>query len=204
MRDLLRSLFVLLLILLNWDYGLAQSDVHEDTIPAIRPGIDSIELKQEIDTVYEEPENKPLKAAYYAAILPGLGQVYNKKYWKLPILIGGMGTVGYYISLWDKKHQQFRVALIEKKYFPDSNNPLTQLSEDNLQRGIDVYRRYRDLNMILMVGIYFIQIVDAHVDAHLMDFDISENLSLRLQPSYEPAQFLYTRHYGLKFSINFN
>jgi hypothetical protein len=163
----------------------------------------------EIDTVLidTDKENRPVKAALYAAILPGLGQIYNKKYWKLPVLYGGIATMGYFIDYNNKKYQQYRNAFLEKRTLPEElwTDPLTiNVTEDNLQRGIDFYRRNRDLLMILLGGVYFLQIVDAHVDAHLMEFDISEDLSFRIEPGFQPDGYTASINYGLKFVISFN
>jgi hypothetical protein len=205
--------FVLLfgiIILLNLTTKtLAQKIPARDSTVLVQPGMDTARLKQEIDSIYIEglEENKPMKATYYAAILPGLGQIYNKKYWKLPILYGGAATMGYFIDYNNKKYQQYRSALLEKKSFPEElwTNPLTvNISEDNLQRGVDYYRRNRDLLMILMAGVYFIQIVDAHVDAHLMEFDISEDLAFGLLPDWQPAGYADGVHYGFKICLYIN
>jgi len=139
--------------------------------------------------------------------LPGLGQIVNKKYWKLPILYGGAGTMMFYIDYNNKKYQQFRNAYLEQRSLPESlwKDPLAiNVEQDNLQRGIDFYRRNRDLLMILLAGIYFIQIVDAYVDAQLMDFDISEDLTFRIQPGLMPDGYTTSINYGLKFVFIFN
>ena len=78
------------------------------------------------------------------------------------------------------------------------------ISEDNLQRGLDYYRRNRDLLMILLVGVYIIQILDAHIDAHLMEFDVSDDLTFRVEPGFESQSLWTSKQYGLKliFVIN--
>lgn len=166
-------------------------------------------LEEEIDSVYVEglEENRPMKATFYAAILPGLGQIYNKKYWKLPVLYGAFGTIGYYLWYNNRKYQQYRSALLEKRSYPESlweSVHAINISEDNLQRGADYYRRNRDLLMIIMAGVYFLQIVDAHVDAHLMEFDISEDLGMRVEPGIGTVDGFATMSYGLKLKIHFN
>ncbi len=183
--------------------------MNRDSLLILQPKMDTIEFKSEIDTILIEvpDENRPKKAAYYAAVLPGLGQIYNKKYWKLPILYGGFGVIGYYIDYNNKKYQQFRSAFLEKRTLPEDEwtDPLTiNVSEDNLERGIDFYRRNRDLLMILLAGVYFIQIVDAHVDAHLMEFDVSENLTFRIQPGFQSTGYNSSIQYGLTFLLRFN
>jgi hypothetical protein len=187
----------------------AQQKINRDSLLILQPGMDTTALRNEIDTVLidMEDENRPVKAALFAAVLPGLGQIYNKKYWKLPILYGGAATMGYWIDYNNKKFQQYRNAFLEKRSLPEElwTDPLTiNLSEDNLQRGIDFYRRNRDLLMILLGGIYLLQIVDAHVDAHLMEFDVSEDLTFRIQPGFLPDEYTSSLNYGLKFVLRFN
>jgi hypothetical protein len=186
-----------------------QRGVNRDSLLILQPGMDTTAFINEIDTLLidTDDENRPVKAALYAAILPGLGQIYNKKYWKLPVLYGGMATMGYFIDYNNKKYQQYRNAFLEKRSLPEElwTDPLAiNVTEDNLQRGIDYYRRNRDLLMILLGGVYFLQIVDAHVDAHLMEFDISEDLSFRIEPGFQPDGYTASINYGLKFIISFN
>ncbi|MFT2009867.1 DUF5683 domain-containing protein [Pontibacter sp. 13R65] len=134
--------------------------------------------------------DRPAKAAFYSAILPGLGQAYNKSYWKIPILYAGLGTIGYFLIDHNNNYQEFRTALIERsnedrtdKYINHqifgTNNPNGRA---NLKRARDQYRRWRDLNVLLAIGVWGLNIAEAHVHAHLKDFDISDDLSLRVQP----------------------
>jgi hypothetical protein len=187
----------------------AQKRASRDSLITIQPNMDTTEFKNEIDTVMINVRDpgRPNRIALYAAILPGLGQIVNKKYWKLPILYGGAGTMMFYIDYNNKKYQQFRNAYLEQRSLPESlwKDPLAiNVEQDNLQRGIDFYRRNRDLLMILLAGIYFIQIVDAYVDAQLMDFDISEDLTFRIQPGLMPDGYTTSINYGLKFVFIFN
>jgi hypothetical protein len=187
----------------------AQKRTDRDSLLIIQPEMDTTLLKNEIDTTMievKDPE-RPNRVVLHAAILPGMGQIANKKYWKLPILYGGAGTILFYIDYNNKKYQQFRNAYLEQKSLPESlwKDPLTiNVSADNLNRGIDFYRRNRDLLMILLAGVYFIQIVDAYVDAQLMDFDISEDLTFRIQPGLMPDGYTSSINYGLKFVFIFN
>jgi len=187
----------------------AQKRTDRDSLLIIQPEMDTTLLKNEIDTTMievKDPE-RPNRVVLHAAILPGMGQIANKKYWKLPILYGGAGTILFYIDYNNKKYQQFRNAYLEQRSLPEPlwKDPLTiNVSADNLKRGIDFYRRNRDLLMILLAGVYFIQIVDAYVDAQLMDFDISEDLTFRIQPGLMPDGYTSSINYGLKFVFIFN
>lgn len=187
----------------------AQNRASRDSLLLIQPEMDTSLLKNEIDTtmITVTDPGRPNRVALHAAILPGMGQIANKKYWKLPILYGGAGTILFYIDYNNKKYQQFRNAYLEQRSLPESlwKDPLTiNISQDNLKRGIDFYRRNRDLLMILLAGVYFIQIVDAYVDAQLMDFDISEDLTFRIQPGLMPDGYTASINYGLKFVFIFN
>ena len=151
--------------------------------------------------VTEEGVHSPRKAAIYSAILPGLGQAYNKKYWKIPLVYIGFGAIGYFID-WNNDNYQ----LIRKGYrhWTDGNDETTgyldiesirkmnynindprdyEHVKDALQKQQDYYRRNRDLLIISFVGFYGLNIIDASVDAHLFNFDISDDLTFDWQPS---------------------
>ncbi len=157
----------------------------------------------------EEYVHSPQKATLYSAILPGLGQAYNKKYWKIPIIYAGFGTIGYFIHWNNDNYKILKQAysdltdgdentrsyedLEASKYYnlddpTDYNNFKTGLSKQQ-----SYYRRNRDLLIISMVGFYGLNIIDASVDAHLFDFDISEDLTFNWQPTmqYHKNQYVY-------------
>jgi hypothetical protein len=175
----------------------------------VQPVLDSASLNLEYDSVYVDKEtlNRPKKVAFLSAVLPGLGQASINRYWKIPIIYGAFGTIGYYIGWNNNKYQQYRNAYLQKKSYPpeELDDPLAiNISEDNLQRGIDYFRRNRDFLMIVLVGVYVIQILDANIDAHLMDFDISEDLTFRMEPGIEPQTLWTVQQYGIKLTLNFN
>ena len=167
----------------------------------------------------------PTKAVIYSAIFPGLGQIYNRKYWKLPIVYGGFMGFTYAIMWNNKNLQDYGQAYKDLTYDlanhkDDSDNwhqswqdfvsagvnPETRYNENfrsQLKRGRDLYRRNRDLSIILTVGFYLICMVDAYVDAQLFDFDISSDLSLRIEPVVNPGTHYSARLYGLNCSIKF-
>jgi hypothetical protein len=141
----------------------------------------------------------PKKAALYAAVLPGLGQIYNKKYWKLPLVYGGFIGFGYGVSFYQKGYTKYKSELFD---ILESDAPLSTsgYTEDQLRTIVDKYRRERDFFMILLAGMYFLQIVDAHVDAHLKEFDLNPKLHVRIEPTME-NDMLAGRTAG--FSIKF-
>lgn len=132
--------------------------------------------------------NRPTKAALLAAVFPGAGQAYNKRYWKLPFVYGGAVAFGLVIEFNHRNYIQFRNALV----FATDNDPTTQnlgrfanFPNDGLRRGRDYYRRTRDYAIILSTAFYGLVIVDAVVDAHLRSFDVSPDLTLDFRPSSE-------------------
>ncbi len=159
--------------------------------------------------VEEKVEHSPKKATIYSAVLPGLGQAYNKKYWKIPLIYAGFGTIGYFIHWNNDNYKILRQAYsdltdgndetdsykdLEGAEYYDLNNPT---DFNNFKTGLSkqqsYYRRNRDLLIISMVGFYGLNIIDASVDAHLFDFDISEDLTFNWQPAvqYKNTQYVY-------------
>jgi hypothetical protein len=130
------------------------------------------------------------RAALFSTILPGAGQFYNKKYWKIPILYAGFIVLGYSIEFNNSNYKTFRTAYIYRTD-PDSTtiDDYENIYPDAeaLRVRKDYYRRTRDLLWIITAGVYVLNIIDAYVDAHLSDFDISDDLSLRTQPGLQFA-----------------
>lgn len=144
--------------------------------------------KTEIDTTllqnsFVVKKHSPTKAAIYSAVLPGLGQVYNKKYWKVPIVYGTLGTLGYLAYDSNDKYKKYLNGYIAKS--DSTSNRITDLpfDKETLKYYKDRYKRNRDLFYILMGLAYVLNIVDASVDAHFFDFDVSEDLSIQLDPT---------------------
>jgi hypothetical protein len=153
------------------------------------PGTDSLVLQNQVvedmaETVLSPPErHSPTKAAWRAAVLPGWGQIYNRKYWKLPLVYGGLGGLGYWVGINAVEHRQYRRSYIAKTDedagFAD---PFPGLPESSVLSAREFYRRQLDASILLTVAFYGLQIVDAVVDAHLFEFDVSDDLSLQASP----------------------
>lgn len=137
---------------------------------------------------------RPQKATLLALVLPGAGQVYNRRYWKLPLVYGAVGGTGYGLYFYQKAFREYREGKEEyaRLLRDNPNATLSQLSGPrvkletstaNLQSGLVQYRRYRDTFIAYTALAYGITILDALVDAHLRDFDISDDLGLRLDPA---------------------
>ncbi len=141
--------------------------------------------------------HSPKKAAIYSAILPGFGQAYNKKYWKIPLIYAGFGGIGYFIGWNNKNYKILRLAYSDLTDTDESTKSYLDLIHsynlDNpsdvkefktaLTKQQDYYRRNRDLLVISMFGFYGLNIIDASVDGNFFDFDISEDLSFNWQPA---------------------
>ncbi len=156
-----------------------------------------------VDTIAQQ--HSPKKAAIFSAIIPGLGQVYNKKYWKVPIIYAGFTVLTYYIVENNAKYIKFRNAYRQRvDDNPNNDNILTQYTNENLRTIKDLYWKNRDLSVILVAVLYTMNILDAVVDAHFFTFDISDDLSLHISPTTEPSVGLGTSPTAaLSFSLNF-
>ena len=133
------------------------------------------------------------KATTLAMICPGAGQIYNQSYWRVPIVVGGFATTIYCIDWNNRGYQRFKLAyraMADWEMSTDPNKPAVspdefggRYSTSFLKNLRNSYRRNRDLCIILTAGLYILQIVDAHVDAHMKDYDISNDLSVSLTPA---------------------
>jgi hypothetical protein len=143
----------------------------------------------------------PRKALLYAAILPGLGQAYNKKYWKIPLVYGGFYALGLVLDFNQKWYTTYKKELF---YILENNAPKSpmNLTQEQLRPAIDKHRRDRDFFIILMGGMYILQMIDAHVDAHLKEFDLNPQLQVRVRPTME-NDMMFGRSTGVSLTIKF-
>ncbi|MBN7812696.1 hypothetical protein J0A68_17205 [Algoriphagus sp. H41] len=130
---------------------------------------------------YSSLPKDPRKATILSAILPGAGQVYNGKAWKVPLLYAGFMTDIYFIGYNNKRYQTFRSALFA--YDDGDQSQFPSLNREGLVRNVDYWRQNRDLTILLLLGIYALNLIDANVDAHLSGFDISDDLALKFEPN---------------------
>jgi hypothetical protein len=165
----------------------------------------------------------PSRAVWLAAIVPGLGQIYNRKYWKLPLVYGGFVGFIYAVSWNNRMYNDYRKAYLDLT----DNNPNTQsywnllpagtvhdLSQlpggvswltNALKTRVEGFRRYRDLSIICTIGWYALSVIDAYVDAQLSDFDVSPDLSMKITPTVINTQREIGSNatVGLRFKVNF-
>ena len=129
-----------------------------------------------------------------AVVFPGGGQIYNRKYWKLPIIYGGFAGCAYALSWNGKMYKDYSQAYLDimdsnpnTKSYEDLLPPNSTYNEEQLKNTLkrrkDMFRRYRDLSIFAFIGVYLISIIDAYVDAELSNFDITPDLSMKVEPA---------------------
>lgn len=157
------------------------------------------------------------KATTLSTIFPGAGQIFNKSYWRVPIVWGGLASTIYTIDWNNRGYQRFKTAyslvIDYEKMSPDERLEKYPNGAPDEFRGAysstflknlkDSYRRNRDLCIILTAGVYLLNILDAHVDAHLQDYDISDDLSMNIEPYFDYTTVNTQPVYGLSMSLKF-
>ena len=158
------------------------------------------QYSQRIFRLIEDPLT-PSKAAFYSAIIPGLGQVYIGKSWKVPMVYAAIGASLYYYDLNNKEMNKYRTAYKRRQngFFDDefleTDIPITT---EQLLLGMDFHKNYRDISMILAAAAYMLNILDANVSAHLLQFNVNDDLSVSPNLIFDPEMT------GLRLAIKFN
>ncbi len=158
------------------------------------------------DTVVSKQAYDPLapsRAAFYSAVVPGLGQAYNKKYWKIPVIYAGMATGVYFYIQNQKDYSRFRDAYkrrlagyTDDEFYGDGTEPI--ISNDRLVNAQQSAQKNKDYSILTVIGFYALNIIDANVDAHLRQYDISDDLSL--SPNFDMNQFTAKPNYTLSLT----
>jgi hypothetical protein len=196
-----------------------------DTIPNDSISNDAILLREGKTVLLpQDAAFKPnsTRAILYSAIVPGLGQIYNRKYWKLPLVYGSFIGCAYAINWNNTQYTGYKEAFIEfgdtdettnswKAYvprsYPENLNEWTGEQKNRFSSTLkakkDYYRDYRDKSIIITIGVYAIWIIDAYVDAQLFDFDVSTDLSMRVAPVLFEKTAISSRSMGLQLSFTF-
>jgi hypothetical protein len=170
-----------------------------DTLVIITDTISKSDRKALKDSIFIA-EHSPRKASIYSAVLPGLGQIYNRKYWKIPIVYAGFGGLIYGI-IYEADHYN----LYKEKYKYMLDNNLSEWEGVSIRQAEvykDFHRRWRDLFAIGTAGFYVLQIIDATVDAHLIDYDVSEDIALIIDPAILSYNGIYYS-VGIKCCLSF-
>ncbi|MEZ4875297.1 MAG: DUF5683 domain-containing protein [Flavobacteriaceae bacterium] len=168
---------------------------------------DSLSVKTERDLVIKdsiltkEAYNPlaPAQAAFYSAVLPGLGQAYNKKYWKIPIIYAGIGTGIYFYIQNTNDYNRFRDAY-KRRLAGFEDDEFQGISDDRLIDAQKSADRNRDVSIMVSIGFYVLNIIDANVDAHLRQYNISEDLTLLPKVDINPLNA--QAHYGLSLTLD--
>ena len=165
----------------------------------------------------------PKKSMWLAIVFPGGGQIYNRKYWKLPIIYGGFMGCFYALNWNNTMYRDYSQAYIDimdsdentksfMNFLPAGYNVEQNMSrlQDLFKRKKNFYRRYRDMSLFCMIGVYLVSIIDAYVDAEMSSFDISKDLSIKLSPAVindrlnaRTMPSLNGSSYGINCSLNF-
>lgn len=171
-----------------------------DSIQTIQP----LKIKDTLtsDTIIQQPKSKklfflpadlkPSKVAILSAIIPGLGQAYNRKYWKLPLVYGALGATVYFTAFNTREYRRFRdIYIKEIEGLPhEFSGKGISLATFKAQR--DYYQKNKELSYLSVILVYSLNILDAFVDAHLMTFDVSEDLSMTIIPTTLPEPNLFS------------
>jgi hypothetical protein len=176
---------------------LLRTAAAQDTASAISPDTANVIA----DKKPRRSQADPRKALFYSAALPGLGQAYNRKYWKIPIIYGGFIALGYGLNYYIDNHDYFEACLYETINDP-AMTTACGYTQDQLRRLESSYRRQRDYFVLYIGLLYALQIVDAHVDAHLKDFDKHPDFQVRLSP-YQESGGMTGRMTGASLTITF-
>ena len=199
--------------------------------PIVADSLDKVNKKnlKEIETAVVLPQPKdtvppaipekiwtpnPTKATWLAIVFPGGGQIYNRKFWKLPIIYGGFAGCAYALSWNGKMYKDYSQAYLDiMDSDPTTNSHLDILpptgysdsqAKEVLRKRKDMFRRYRDLSIFAFIGVYLISVIDAYVDAELSNFDITPDLSLRVEPTIINDQFRpMNKSVGVQCSFRF-
>lgn len=219
----IRTVFLLVALLCHAWIGHTQEEVaaRDSSVQAVLAAADSLSVPEVKMKATFKPD--PTKAVLYG-LVPGLGQIYNRKYWKLPIVYGAFMGCLYAVTWNNKSYGDYSEAYLDimidknepdkgkwhnswQDFIPANVDPETYLKDqrfqDQLKSRKDYYRRYRDLSIIITAGVYLLSLVDAYVDAQLFDFDISPDLSMHIEPAVTPKTSFSSSSYGLNCSIKF-
>ncbi len=190
--------FVIILCLFS---GLSSFSQVENDSTDIGLDKELVVIEEELIQRKEIDPLRPSKAAFYSAIFPGAGQIYNKKYWKVPIAWGLIGSGIYFYVRNNKQFNRYRDAYKRRLAGFTDDEFWNVVSNDGLIRAQQQFRRNKELSLLWTIGFYALNIIDANVDAHLLQFNVDENLSFR--PHLQYNQMERTSDLGLTLNFKF-
>lgn len=193
--------FLLFFVLLSFSAKAQQIRATQDQMASVKAQ----------DSILEDDYQplKPAKVAFYSAVLPGLGQAYNKDYWKIPIVYAALGT-GIGIAIHNQNEfQRYRTAykdriagrIDEFTTVAEDGTRTEVFSEDALLRAQTQFRRNKELSILISAGIYILQIVEANVKAHLAQFNVDDRLTIN--PYYDRDRFSSNNNFGASLTFSF-
>lgn len=162
---------------------------------------DSIKIKRKTKRMARYDVLSPSKAAFYSAVLPGLGQAYNRKYWKIPIVYGAIGTALYFYTENNKSYNRYRNAYKRRLAGYEDDEFFGFIDDNGLVNAQKTIKRNKELSLLLAIGAYVLNIIDANVDAHLIRYNVDDNLTL--QPHYKINPNPNSNALGLTLNYNF-
>ena len=213
------SLFFVLFAVISWSQEEKTDSLAVDDIKT--------DLKKEGVVVFDTLVTKkrslnplaPAKAGFYSAVIPGLGQIYNKKYWKAPIVWAAIGTGIYVYTFNDGQYDRARIAFkrrlagfTDDEFYDPGLEPgqvttrtSPEIDNQRLERLQNDYQNSRDLALLYTIVLYALNVIDANVDAHLKQFNIDDRLGLKMdfKPYLDINPITYNPNYGLALTINF-
>lgn len=156
----------------------------------------------------------PAKAAFYSAVLPGLGQAFNKRYWKIPLVYAAIGSSAYGFINADNAYRKFRDAFKSRRmgfmtdpYYDLNGNGIfpgfPDVSDSSLQKAQEQAQQDRDFALVMTIGMYALNIIDANVDAHLKQFNVNADLSINYRPALLIEPIVNKPYFGMDFTFNF-
>lgn len=186
-------------LLLFFTFSIFQLSAQKDTLALRTQNIAKVDSIQ--GDFKEYNALAPAKAAFYSAIFPGLGQIYNGSYWKLPIVYGALGASVYFYIDNDQQYNRYRDAYKRRLAGYNDDEFQDLLSDESLVDAQKQFRRNKELSLLVTVAFYVLNIVDANVDAHLQQFNVSNDLSF--EPKLDYDQISGRTNFGLSLNLNF-
>lgn len=212
--------FIIILFSIHFSFSQEEKEtttISETDSTSTTLAEEGINIKDSVSFKKTKKEFNPLapsKAAFYSAVLPGMGQVYNKRYWKVPLVWGAIGGSIYAYTWNNNNYQSFRTAFkrrqagfTDDQYYDingdNAAGAAPDLDTDDLEYQQDRFQSDRDLWLVATIALYALNIVDANVDAHLKQFNIDDDLSIDFEPFLDFNQVTNTPNYGMALTIKF-
>ncbi|WP_323788665.1 DUF5683 domain-containing protein [Psychroserpens sp.] len=193
-----KHIYIISFLLLFGLQSFAQNNKERDSL-----NVDT-DLMVVMDSIKSKPINilAPSKAAFYSAVLPGLGQAYNKKYWKIPIVYAAIGTGVYFYVTNDKEYNRYRDEF-KRRLAGNSqfDGEFPGVSDEGLINAQQTLKRNKELSLLITIGLYALNIVDANVDAHLLQYNVDQNLAIK--PHFQYNRMENSSDLGLTLNFKF-